>query len=456
MALRSRKRSAWKPGLALLVLLGFGVGSFAYGFLVSQKKMPPYQIVHGAYTAARDSDLARSLRRVLSGSSVAVSGRWARARGSAGDDPDRMQQLVALGYLQGYEGASGLEGVARHDPDRADLGLNVYSSGHEPAAIVVDMDGNELHRWSYDFELAFPDHSAADDVPSRNYWRRFHAFENGDLLAIHEGLGLLRLDARSKLLWARAGGFHHDLHVEDDGRIFVLSREARVIPRIHDSEPVVEDLILELDPDGETLRQISVLRALENSRFVSLLRFVEAPGDILHTNTLEIFDGSQEARSPLFARGNALVSFREIDTIAIIDLDREEVLWALSGQWKLQHQPTLLRNGRMLVFDNQGHEGASKVVEIDPLSQELHWLYAGEDLPDAFSSRTCGSNQRLANGNTLVTESDTGRAFEVTPDKKVVWEFYNPARAGEERELVATLFELVRLPSDYGAGWLSR
>ena len=34
--------------------------------------------------------------------------------------------------------------------------------------------------------------------------------------------------------------------------------------------------------------------------------------------------------------------------------------------------------------------------------------------------------QRLANGNTLITESERGRVFEVTADKEIVWRFVNP------------------------------
>ena len=57
------------------------------------------------------------------------------------------------------------------------------------------------------------------------------------------------------------------------------------------------------------------------------------------------------------------------------------------------------------------------------------------------------------NGNTLVTESDAGRAFEVTPSGEIVWEFLSPWRAGEAGELVATLFEVVRLPPDFDTSW---
>ena len=58
---------------------------------------------------------------------------------------------------------------------------------------------------------------------------------------------------------------------------------------------------------------------------------------------------------------------------------------------------------------------------------------------------TCGTNQKLPNGNVLITESDYGRAFEVTTDGKIVWEYINPHRADENRELIATLLHVNRL-----------
>jgi hypothetical protein len=125
----------------------------------------------------------------------------------------------------------------------------------------------------------------------------------------------------------------------------------------------------------------------------------------------------------------------------------------MSGLWVQQHQPTLLKNGHLLVLDNQGYHGRSKVIEVDPLTQEIFWTYTG-DPPDAFFTPTCGAAQRLPNGNTLITESDPGRAIEVTPDKDIVWEFYNPHRAGDNGEYIATLFEVVRLSPDFPLDWL--
>ena len=59
----------------------------------------------------------------------------------------------------------------------------------------------------------------------------------------------------------------------------------------------------------------------------------------------------------------------------------------------------------------------------------------------------------MANGNTLITESDGGRAFEVQPNGEKVWEFFNPHREGEAGEFIATLPEMIRLPADYPVGW---
>ena len=52
--------------------------------------------------------------------------------------------------------------------------------------------------------------------------------------------------------------------------------------------------------------------------------------------------------------------------------------------------------------------------------------------------------QRLPNGNTLIAESDRGRAFEVTAEGEIVWQWLNPARDEEGR--LATLVRMKRLP----------
>jgi hypothetical protein len=72
-------------------------------------------------------------------------------------------------------------------------------------------------------------------------------------------------------------------------------------------------------------------------------------------------------------------------------------------------------------------------------------MYGGT--PEAgFYTELCGASQRLPGGNTLITESEAGRAFEVTPDGTMAWEFVSPHRAGAHGEFVATLLDVVRVP----------
>jgi hypothetical protein len=55
----------------------------------------------------------------------------------------------------------------------------------------------------------------------------------------------------------------------------------------------------------------------------------------------------------------------------------------------------------------------------------------------------------------LVTESTAGRAFEITRDGQIVWEWRSPHRIREGgRELVALLGEMTRLDRNEVASWL--
>ena len=65
-----------------------------------------------------------------------------------------------------------------------------------------------------------------------------------------------------------------------------------------------------------------------------------------------------------------------------------------------------------------------------------------------------GSQQRLPNGNTLITDSFAGRAFEVTAQGRMVWRFDNPARTGEAGEYVGVVPELLRLATEQAATFL--
>jgi len=209
---------------------------------------------------------------------------------------------------------------------------------------------------------------------------------------------------------------------------------------------MIDDALVRLDPHtGELRQRFTIWQAVEDSAYAPLLKKVRMRGDAdpLHSNTVQILDGRFEAQNPAFARGNLLVSVRHTDWVLVIDPRIQRVVWALTGPWHQPHEPTLVEPGHLLIFDNLGAWPRSRVLEIEPNTQRVVWAYDGGDTP--LISETCGTAQRLANGNTLAVASDTGRAIEVDPSGEVVWAFVNPARAGDEGELIATLFQVQRL-----------
>jgi hypothetical protein len=389
-------------------------------------------------------------------------GRWAPApagapaAGLSADQLAEIERLNAIGYASGVRTAPDVRSVTVHDPDRAYRGLNLYVSGHGSEALLLDMEGTVLHRWSYDYGKLWPQLEVPEDAPGRGKWRRAYVYPNGDLLAIHEAIGLIKLDRRSRLLWEYPGRAHHDLEMLDDGTIWVLTRAVGIIPRIDPDQPSVEEFMVHLDADGREIERVSLLESLERAGASELLERMPESGILLHTNSIERLDGRLAARVPELGAGRFLVSFRALDAIGAIDVEAGELVWSLTGSFVAQHHATVLDRGTILLFDNRGPgDDASAVTELDPLSGAIVWEYRGsEDRP--FFSGCCGTAYRLPNGNTLITETDGGRAFEVTEAGETVWEFYNPHRAGEQLEYIASIYDLQRLPAELGREWLGR
>jgi hypothetical protein len=367
-----------------------------------------------------------------------------------------IERLQSIGYLAGSQPAPSESGVTVYDRRRALDGLNFYTTGDVPGAVLMDMEGRVLHKWAHGYIEAWtasPDRPELRASPKGSgFWRRAHLFENGDVIAVFDGLAIMKVDKDSRLLWVTFGGFHHDLDVMDDGTIYVLTREAHIVPSYNPDEPILEEFVAILDSAGREISRVSILDALANSEFAPILAAAEPSGDILHCNTVEVLDGRLEQEIPAFRAGNVLVTVRELDLVIVVDMDAARVVWALTGSWDAPHQATVLENGHMMIFDNRGNEGASRVIEFDPLTLETVWVYKGAK-PADFRSRECGSAHRLSNGNTLIVETDRGKALEVTPEGEIVWKYVNPAQTGEHREYIASLFDVERLPPSFPVGW---
>lgn len=346
--------------------------------------------------------------------------------------------LDALGYADGENPSSRPSGVTMHDPQQVSPGNNLYVSGVGPQAFLIDRDGKVLHTWKKPWAEVFPDHEWKRPVPFPDHWRRALLLEDGSLFVIWGGQGMARLDAQSKVVWSVQQPIHHDLELVD-GLVWTLSRRVEE----WDGKRRILDEIVAFDAaTGEQKHTYDVRALVENGPFAAMARRYPDDEDLFHTNTLERLHG------PPFAAGQWLISFRHLDTIAVVDLQDEKLIWALTGQWGAQHQPTIVGEN-VLLFDNAGHPARSRVLEIDPRTQRIVWQY-GHGEGEAFYTRTLGSVQRLPNGNTLITESNEGHAFEVTPGGERVWSYTVPHTAGEQDQFIASLYELVRLPPDFG------
>lgn len=164
-----------------------------------------------------------------------------------------------------------------------------------------------------------------------------------------------------------------------------------------------------------------------------------------HMNAASVIPEIKGNTDPRFRAGNIIASYRNFNTIAVIDRDSKKIVWTginlTIGQHNVHFIPDGLPGaGHILVFDNGNNsidgnprqtEGRpnSRAVEIDPVTNAIVWEYDAEKshLPIwTFFSHYISSVQRQPNGNTLICEGANGRFFEVTPSGEIVWEYINP------------------------------
>ncbi len=332
-------------------------------------------------------------------------------------ETERLGALRSLGYVTAsFDPDSSKRGVVEHDAERAFKGYTLYDSVLRGRAYLLDMDGRPVHRWRYDIEPVSHVH--------------VELLGNGDLLVQVYEQELLRINQRSEVLWRFPARVHHDLAIGPGNDIFLLTRREIDDPRFHSVRPSLEDTVTRLSADGEVKEVISLLAMVRNSPYsfllpsVNQLSFAPTEGglDLLHTNHIHYLDHTGIVLPQVFSEGRFMVSMRNISTIAVFDWSEQRLVWAWGPtNISFQHHSTLLDNGNVLLFDNGRTK--SRVIEIEPEQHQIRWDYAPES---GFFSKTRGGAQRLPNGNTLITESDKGYAFEVTEQGEVVWKFANP------------------------------
>jgi len=356
-------------------------------------------------------------------------------------DDETEAALEAMGYLPTAPTDNPEERGVTRSAAAAYPGVNLYSTRHRASATLVAMDGSTLHEWS-----------AAEGEEHPNRWMHVEPLPGGDLLALAMAHSVTRHRWDGSIAWRARMPAHHDLAVHDDGRIFALVRWAERLNHEGRQLPVLVDGIMVLSPGGERRRRVELLPLMrehvDSSRLARIRARVEAGdtagilrggslGDLMHTNSIEFLRHPIDGVAPA---GAVLLSFRNINRVAILSPAMDEVLWVWgAGELEGQHDATQIDDGRVLIFDNGTRRRRSRAIEVDAASGEIVWTYTDDELYTALR----GGAQRLPNGNTLITESDSGHAIEVTRGGDVVWELWNPdvrrTAEGDERGVIYRL-----------------
>jgi hypothetical protein len=102
-------------------------------------------------------------------------------------------------------------------------------------------------------------------------------------------------------------------------------------------------------------------------------------GDLIHTNSVKVLTPARSGQFPLFQAGQVLLSFRTLHAIAVLDVGKRSVVWAARGPWRIQHDAEFLDNGHLLLYDNHGWNKGCRVIEYDPVTQAIPWVYSDAD-----------------------------------------------------------------------------
>ena len=362
------------------------------------------------------------------------------------------------------------DGVNLYKKDKVFAGYNLFCLRNTAYACLYDLSGKCLKRWQVE------DKNSLD-------WQYVDLDADGNLFflekpmdtASHDGRqpllnALGKLDRESSLLWYVKGRFHHDFIFIPEGRVVTFSRKERLVQWRGEEVPILDDKILILDSaTGKTLKEFSVYDLLGNdyitdkqikrikrrsdfNKIVAALKaksqdiliINDTAGDVFHINSIvridRKIDGFAEA-------GDFLISVREPNLVAVLKGDFSGLRWEVRDEFKKQHQPSLLENDNILVFDNKWKDGFSRVVEFDVHSKKVVWQYAA-DKPNVFFSGTRGGAQNLPNGNVFVANSNQGQLFEITREGELVWRYLSPTWQKGRRKMRIAIYRARRFSKE--------
>ncbi|OGH16115.1 MAG: hypothetical protein A3C30_03025 [Candidatus Levybacteria bacterium RIFCSPHIGHO2_02_FULL_40_18] len=319
----------------------------------------------------------------------------------------------------------------------------------EGKVYLLDMAGYPVHTWTTNHQVLYsvlePDGKLLSVMEQPKYSQFFPPGGNTGIIQ--------ELDWKSNVVWEyKNEAMHHDVAILPNGNLaFALWEKtppeiARQIQGGVDGTEMASgpeglrpggeggliwsDNIVEINRKGETVWSWHSYEHMDPQMDV-IAPLLPRYG-WTYTNGLKYME-----KNPIDGTPAYLLSMRTTSTVYIIRKEDGGIIWrSPKGMFSLQHDPTLLENGNILVFDN-GYDRlpapfpsfGSRAVEVNPKTNKVVWQFdAGEGPIDKikFYAPIVGGAQRLSNGNTLITDGTRGHIFEVTNKGEVVWDIVSP------------------------------
>jgi hypothetical protein len=263
-------------------------------------------------------------------------------------------------------------GVSVHDPEATHGAYTLYTHVREEEALLIDMDGNIRHRWHLPLSKVWDEAAAFGELQEGQLpaWSKARLMSNGDLYVVCNaqpvwpyGRGLVKLDKDSRVIWKNLDFIHHSFDFDANGNVYALAQrmEEEVTPTGELRLPFLNDYLLLIDAAGRTRRRIDLAEAIALSPYSGLYRIAilrqDLGGDYFHSNDVEYVTESMARVHPYARAGDVLVSVRNLNALVVLDVDSGTIRHVIHGPWGWPHDPDLLDNGNILIFDNMGHIG---------------------------------------------------------------------------------------------------
>ena len=347
-------------------------------------------------------------------------------------------------------------------PENADPpypGLNLVTkvtTDDNLSAEIIDSQGKVVHQWNIDWFKMWPDakHLSEKYIPKEKPGALIHGavvMENGDLVFNFEDMGLVRIDLQGKVIWRLPYRTHHSVHLHDDGNLWVSGHKNR-----SETPWRFNNTIVEVSPDGKILREWTIANILRRNGYTGLLhqgmnvsKEIRDRTDILHLNDVEPF--SLKLKEGFFTQGDVIVSLRNINTVFVFSTKTGKIKYISMGQFVRQHDPDFIDGDTFSVYDNNHNTDIrqkllhSKITIVSAPQNTQEVYYEGTPPDKPFYTKRMGKHQWMPNGNLLITESESGRGFEVDKQGNMVWQYFNYIDDG----IVGNVTEVTRLPIEY-------